>query len=71
MSYAINRDALVDIAWEGMTSTINWIMPGYPPLLEYMDASADLFEAHPTLEQNQDKVDELMTAQRLHAMQRR
>ena len=62
MSYAINRDALVDIAWEGMTSTINWIMPGYPPLLEYMDASADLFEAHPTLEQNQDKVDELMSS---------
>ena len=61
ISHAINRDTLVELAWEGLTSISPWLMPGYAPLLAYMDANADLFETYPTLEQNLDKVDDLMT----------
>ena len=61
ISHAINRDTLVDIAWEGLTAVNEWLMPGYAPLRVYMDANADLFETYPTLEQNLDKVDALMT----------
>ena len=61
ISHAINRETLVDIAWEGLTATNEWLMPGYAPLRVYMDANADLFETYPTLEQNLDKVDALMT----------
>ena len=62
ISYAIDREALVDIAWEGLTAINAWLMPAYAPLQVYMDNNADLFETYPTLEQNLDKVDELMTA---------
>ncbi len=61
ISNSINRDALVDIAWEGLTAINEWLMPGYAPLRVYMDANADLFETYDTLEQDQDKVDGLMT----------
>lgn len=61
VSYAIDRDALVEIAWEGLTTTNEWLLPGYAPLEEYMDTVTDLFEEYPTLEYNLDKVDEIMT----------
>ena len=61
ISHAINRDALVDIAWEGLTAINEWLMPGYAPLRVYMDANADLFETYDTLAQDLDQVDALMT----------
>lgn len=47
VSSAINRDILVDIAWEGMSRPINWVTPSYPGLQSYFDEVSDLFEAKP------------------------
>lgn len=46
-SYAINREALVDIAWEGMSRPIQWVTPSYPALMSYFEGSEKLFEANP------------------------
>lgn len=62
LSYAVNRDAVVDIGWEGLTVTSQWVMPAYAPLNEYMDQAADLFTEYPTLEYDPDKTNEIMTA---------
>jgi peptide/nickel transport system substrate-binding protein len=48
VSYAINRDALVDIAWEGMSRPISWVTPSYPALMSYFEGTEALFEAHPS-----------------------
>ena len=48
VSYAINRDALVDISWEGMSRPINWVAPSYPALASYFEGTEDLFEANPS-----------------------
>ena len=62
VSYAIDRDVLVDIAWEGLTTTSEWLLPDYAPLQPYMDSIADLLQDYPPLEYNLDRVDEIMTA---------
>lgn len=61
ISYAIDRDVVVDIGWEGLTAVGQWIMPDYGPLRPYIENAADLFAQYPTLEYNLDRVDELMT----------
>jgi peptide/nickel transport system substrate-binding protein len=55
VSQAIDRDAVVDIAWENLTVPSKWMTPDYPPFKPYMDANADLFEQFNTLEYSVDK----------------
>ena len=60
ISEAINRDAIVDIAWENLTVPAKWMTPDYPPFKPYMDGAADLFEQYPTLEYNVEKSAQIM-----------
>lgn len=48
VSQAIDRDAVVDIAWENLTVPSKWMTPDYPPFKPYMDAAADLFAQYDT-----------------------
>ena len=61
LSYAMDRNAIVDVAWEGLTIPSQWMLPAYAPLNVYMDENADLFEQYPTLEYNLEQVDTIMT----------
>jgi peptide/nickel transport system substrate-binding protein len=61
ISYAINRDQVVDIGWEGLTKPSIWLLPAYAPLKAYMDENKDLFEKYGAGEYNLDKVAEIMT----------
>ncbi len=62
ISYAINRDALVDISWEGMSQPIPWVAPSLPALKPFFEGVGDLFQKYPTDEYNLDKVAENMKA---------
>jgi peptide/nickel transport system substrate-binding protein len=59
-SYAVNREALVDIAWEGMSRPIEWVTPSYPALATYFEGTEDLFEANPTNVYDPERTAELM-----------
>lgn len=61
VSYAVNRDAIVDIAWEGMSRPIQWVTPSYPALSAYFDGDEDLFAEYPTNVYDLAKSEELMT----------
>lgn len=60
VSYAMNRDAIVDIAWENLTVPAQWMTPDYPPFQSYMEENADLFEQYDTLNYDTDRTTELM-----------
>lgn len=60
-SEALDRDTIVDIAWEGLTVPSKWMTPDYPPFKPYMDGAADLFSQYNTLEHDPAKVASLMT----------
>jgi peptide/nickel transport system substrate-binding protein len=61
INHAINRDQLIQIAYEGNTVPQAAQMPAYPPLQAFLDANADLFEEYPVLEYSLEKTEELMT----------
>lgn len=61
VNYAINRDELVTIAYEGMTDPAATLFPTYPPLQEFLDRNSAVFEQYPVLETDLAKVDEIMT----------
>jgi len=60
LSYAINREQMIDVAYlgEGMVSA--WNMPPFPGLEKYKAAIADLFVEYPTTEFDLAKSAELM-----------
>ena len=62
LSYYIDRDKIVDIAWSGASKATPLPMPDYPPLIPYFDAVKPLLEKYNTLEFNPSKGDELLTA---------
>ncbi len=62
LSYYIDRDAVVEVAWSGASKPTPLPMPDYLPLLPYFDAVKDLLEEHNTLEFNPEKGDALLTA---------
>lgn len=62
VSYAMNRDAIVDIAWENLTVPSKWMTPDYPPFKSYMEENADLFSDYDTLAYDSDRTSELMQA---------
>jgi peptide/nickel transport system substrate-binding protein len=62
LSYYIDRDAIVDVAWSGASKVTPLPMPDYPPLQPYFEATKSLLEQYNTLEYNPAKGDELLTA---------
>jgi peptide/nickel transport system substrate-binding protein len=59
-SYFIDRDALVDIGWSGMSAPIALPMPTYPGLMPFYDAAKPLLDKYPTLEFNPQKGAQLL-----------
>lgn len=55
VSYALDRAAIVDIAWENLTVPARWMTPDYPPFAPYIENAADLFAEHDTLAYDLDK----------------
>ncbi len=62
LSYYIDRDAIVDVAWSGASEVTPLPMPSYPPLMPYFEAIKPLLEKYNTLEFNPEKGDALLTA---------
>jgi peptide/nickel transport system substrate-binding protein len=62
LSYYLDRQQIIDIAWMGASKPSTLFVPDYPPLQPFMEAVADLIEEYPYLEHNPAKGDELLTA---------
>jgi peptide/nickel transport system substrate-binding protein len=60
ISYAINRQEMVDVAYQGGGMISAWNLPPYAKLETYKAAIADLFEKYPTTEFNLEKSAERM-----------
>lgn len=58
VSYAINRDELIRVAYEGTSVPARFIFPAYPALEAYLNKNKDLFEKYP-VEYNPDKTIEI------------
>lgn len=61
MSYSLDRDQIIDVAFKGTTTAIKLPYPGYPGMAPFIDSVSDLLEQYPTTEFNLDKAAELMT----------
>lgn len=62
ISYALDRNAIVDIAWENLTVPAKWMTPDYPSFTPFMDGAKDLFAQYDTLAFDPSKTAEIMTA---------
>jgi peptide/nickel transport system substrate-binding protein len=62
LSYYLDREQIIDIAWMGASVPSTLFVPSYPPLEPFMEAVQDLIEEYPYLEHNPSKGDELLTA---------
>jgi peptide/nickel transport system substrate-binding protein len=62
VSYAIDREQMVEVALEGSGILTELPFPYYDPLMPYIEAAAPLLEKYPTNEFNLDKSSERMTA---------
>jgi peptide/nickel transport system substrate-binding protein len=64
LNYAIDRDEIVAIAYEGSTFKSRHFFPAYPPLDRFVDLAEDagLYETYPMLEHNPDKAKDLIEA---------
>ncbi|HXV44777.1 MAG TPA: ABC transporter substrate-binding protein [Anaerolineae bacterium] len=62
LNYAIDRDEIVNIAYEGSTFASRHFFPAYPPLNRYVDLAqeAGLYDKYPLLEHNPDKAKEII-----------
>jgi peptide/nickel transport system substrate-binding protein len=60
LSYYIDRDQLVRVAFLGASQVSKLPMPPYPPLLPYFDTVEDLLAKHNTLEFNPKMADALL-----------
>jgi len=58
VSYAINRDEVIRVAYEGTSVPARFIFPAYPALEAYLNKNKDLFEKYP-VEYNPDKAIEI------------
>ena len=65
LNYAIDRDEIVAISYEGSTFPSRFFFPAYPPLDRYVDLAeqAGLYETYPLLTHDQEKAKELIEAQ--------
>ncbi|MCZ7573856.1 MAG: ABC transporter substrate-binding protein [Ardenticatenaceae bacterium] len=62
LSYLIDRQAIVDLAYEGTTVSTWGIWPYYDGLNPYFDAISDLREKYPTESYDPAKAEELLTS---------
>jgi peptide/nickel transport system substrate-binding protein len=62
MSYAIDRNELIQFAFSGFSSPANLPYPPYPGLLPYFDSISDLLAEYDPNEYNLAKSEEIMTA---------
>ncbi len=62
LNFAIDRDEIVDIAYEGSTFKSEHFFPAYPPLNRFVDLAKDagLYDKYPMMEHNPDKAKELI-----------
>ncbi|MEX1020635.1 MAG: ABC transporter substrate-binding protein [Litorilinea sp.] len=60
ISYAIDRQQMLDVALEGSGILTELPFPYYPPLMPYIEATAPLLERYPTNEHNLTKSSDLM-----------
>ena len=60
ISYSLNRDQIIDVAFKKTTTAIKLPYPGYPGMKPFFDSVSDLLEQYPTTEFNLDKAAELM-----------
>lgn len=63
VSYAMNRQQMIDVAYEGAGLANQLPFPAYAGLKPYIDATADLLEKYPTNEYNPEKSAALMEGQ--------
>ncbi len=61
LDYAINRDQLVTIAYEGLTDPAQTFFPNYPPLKAFQDRNKALFDQYPVLTSDASKTATIMT----------
>ena len=62
LSYYLDRQQIIDIAWMGASLPATLFVPDYPPLQPFLEAVQPLIEEYPYLEYNPAKGDELLTA---------
>ena len=62
LNYAINRDEIVNVAYEGSTFASRHFFPAYPPLDRYVDLAVDagLYDKYPLLTHDPDKAKEII-----------
>lgn len=61
ISYALDRNAIVDIAWENLTVPARWMTPDYPSFAPYIEAASNLFATHDTLAFDPEETNRIMT----------
>jgi len=61
MSYAIDRDEIVQFAFQGYSEAAPLPFPPYPGLKKYMDGVADQLQQYPTLKYDPSQTDAIMT----------
>jgi peptide/nickel transport system substrate-binding protein len=61
MSYSVDRDEIVDFAFQGYSQTAPLPFPPYPGLKKYMDAVSDQLQQYPTLKYDPTQTDAIMT----------
>ena len=60
ISYSLNRDQIIDVAFKKTTTAIKLPYPGYLGMQPFFDSVKDLLDKYPTTEFNLDKAAELM-----------
>src|SRR5215212_2219815 len=60
LSYYLDRQQIIDIAWMGASLPSTLFVPDYPPLKPFLDAAQPLIEKYPYLDHNPAKGDELL-----------
>jgi peptide/nickel transport system substrate-binding protein len=61
MSYAVDRDEIVQFAFSGFSQTAPLPFPPYPGLGKYMDGVADQLQQYPTLKYDPQQTEAIMT----------
>ncbi len=62
ISYYINREQMIDVAYDGAGSVSPLPLPSYPGLEPYVDHVSDILEEYDTLEYDPEKGDEMFQA---------
>jgi peptide/nickel transport system substrate-binding protein len=62
VSYAINRDEIVQYAFQGFTTPLQLPYPDYPNLVKFQDSIKDLLEKYPTTKFDPAKTASILTS---------